>query len=161
MILVITGFGYHPFDRLILAMDDIASRIDEKVVIQKGASSTNVRNAISFNWGCHDLIMKYINEARLIICHAGIGILLDCKKAGKNVIIVPRKKEFGEITGNHQLEITDTLKKRGTINIVEEIENLEQLINNNIVYEKIFIDDNKSLLLKALKDILIGLEKEH
>jgi UDP-N-acetylglucosamine--N-acetylmuramyl-(pentapeptide) pyrophosphoryl-undecaprenol N-acetylglucosamine transferase len=54
-----------------------------------------------------------IQEADVVLTHAGTGIALTCLEAGKIPILVPRRKESGEHVDDHQLQIAAELAARG------------------------------------------------
>ena len=105
MILAVTGFHTVPFDRLVRLMDTVAGEIDEEVVILKGVSDIHTERATSFKWLPNPEYRQLMKRARILVCHAGVGTIIDGLKLGKAVIVVPRRKMWREAIDDHQLEI--------------------------------------------------------
>ena len=160
MILVLTGFSYHPFDRLVKAMDEIAGRMAEEILIQKGSSKVEVVHAKSFDWDSYERIEELVKSARIIVCHAGVGTLLDCKRNEKHMIIVPRRREFGESFDNHQEEIAIAINSKGSGRLVENVAYLEEAIREIMTTEHKPKDSSSVTLPIAIKDLLTRIERE-
>ena len=111
MILVITGTHTQGFERLVAAMDTYSSSEKEKVVIQIGSSNYIPKFATWFRFSDSDCIKELIEEADVIVAHAGAGTIIDVLKLGKPLVLLPRKKEFREIVDNQQLELAEKLSK--------------------------------------------------
>ena len=62
MIFVTVGSAPHSFKRLIQKMDEIASMIDNEVVIQKGLSSYQPTNTKCFDFVDYDVAMNYFKD---------------------------------------------------------------------------------------------------
>ncbi|MBI3812157.1 MAG: hypothetical protein HY283_08135 [Nitrospirae bacterium] len=65
-----------------------------------------------------------IHEADLVISHAGAGTLLQVLHAGKIPIVMPRRKKYGEIVDDHQVELVRTLVDAGRVISANEPEDL-------------------------------------
>lgn len=135
MIFVTVGNHFQGFDRLIKKIDEIASSIPDEIVIQKGYSKYIPRNVRYFDFVPMDEAMEYIRNSRLVISHAGVGTIILCKEFGVPLLIVPRRKKYGEHSNDHQLEIAKAIEERGDKNI-------------SIVYEEEYIGEK---ILKILK----------
>lgn len=158
LILVIVGLAYD-FDRLIKEMDKIAGRIDEKVIMQIGnAKNYEIKNAEYFRFSSREDIERLCEKARVVVCHAGIGSILTVIRHNKPIIVVPRKKIYGEAMDDHQIEISKEWGKEGKITVVYDIENLEnEILNINSSKEKKFKNDNR--LAISLKNYIDKLEQ--
>ena len=119
----------HGFERLIREMDRIAGELDEQVVTQIGSTDYEPRNCDYFRFMPVNEIEELYADARLIVCHAGIGSLVTAVKYNKSLILVPRMKRFGEHIDDHQLEIARQLEAQG-VAVVYEIDNLEVAIRS-------------------------------
>lgn len=154
MIFVTVGTHYQGFERLILKMDEIASRIDEEVVMQIGYTEYEPRNVRWFKFtGVHE-INKLYKEADIIVSHAGAGTLIDCLSFGKPLVVVPRLKKFKEHLDDQQIELAEALDKTNKVVAVYEIEelenNLEKIKNHELKpYKK--RTDLKNYLENSLK----------
>lgn len=128
MIFVTIGMMYG-FERLIKWMDLIALNLQEEVVIQIGNTSTYIPvNSRYFSFASRDKLNELCENARIIVCHAGVGSLLMGIESTNPVIAVPRVKELGEVIDNHQLEIAKELEKEGRIMVANSYDELYKKI---------------------------------
>jgi UDP-N-acetylglucosamine transferase subunit ALG13 len=112
MIFVTVGNHYQGFDRLIQKADEIASRTSYDILIQKGYSSYRPQSARYFDFVPIQTAIEYIRKSKLVISHAGIGTIILCKEYGTPLIILPRKKKYGEHGTDHQVEIAKAIEER-------------------------------------------------
>jgi beta-1,4-N-acetylglucosaminyltransferase len=151
MIFVTVGFHDQPFDRLIAKMDEIAGRISEEVIIQKGCTDFNTSHATSFDFIPSDEeYMEFFKKARVIVSHAGAGTVLNSLVHGKRTILVPRLRRYGEHLNDHQLELSDALKDRRLITVVQDVDQLERVLaeseDDSVVHME--LDDSLSRFVK-------------
>ena len=129
MILVIVGLMYG-FNRLLIAVDNIAEEREEEIIMQIGESSYVPKNAKYFKYTSEENINELYKNSRIVICHAGVGSILNALEYGKPVIVVPRRKELGEHFDDHQLEIANEFRKQGMIFVADDIHTLRSAILN-------------------------------
>ena len=156
MIFVTIGTMYG-FPRLIKEMDDIADGIDEEVIMQIGETIYEPKNTKYFRFTSREEMNQLYKNSRIVICHAGVGSILSAIEYAKPVIVIPRRKEYGEVIDDHQLEIARELENEGIINAVYDINELRNIlkepINNNINIGK-----RENILVRELKEYLINME---
>jgi len=111
LIFVTVGTCDKPFDRLIKAVDDLTVRLSEEVVIQIGVSKYLPKNATCFGFCSPQQMESLIDQANLIIAHAGFGNIGQCIKKQKRIILVPRERRFGDAIDN-QVELAEYLARR-------------------------------------------------
>ena len=124
MIYVTVGTMYMDFPRLVRAMDGYASSSGERVVIQTGMGETLPEHCEHFDFKSRDDVLAIQGEARVIVCHAGIGSVIDALKLGKPLIVVPRLAKFGEHNNDHQLELAESVGQRGWGKVILDIDDL-------------------------------------
>ena len=129
MIFVTVGTGIG-FQRLIVKMDEIAGRIDEEVIFQIGATQYKPKYGEYFDFCEESSILEYIKRARVVVTHAGAGTVLNLLFLGKNVILFPRFKKYGECLDDHQLELTKMLSEKGQAVAVYDTDDLESAIKS-------------------------------
>jgi len=145
MIFVTIGTPSQGFPRLIKKMDEIAGKIDEKIIMQIGYEKYKPKNAEYFDFlEDFEKIIELNKLARIVVCHGGIGGIITALQQGTPVIAVPRLKKYNEENDDHQLETVEALKKEWMIKVVYEVEELDQFINNPDI-NKIKIKANKDL----------------
>lgn len=104
-------------------MDRVLKYIDElceenvingsEVVAQIGYTNYKPHNYKYFNLIGREDFQKYIEEASVIISHAGTGSVIPPLKMKKKVIVVPRRLKYGEHLDDHQLELADVFSSAG------------------------------------------------
>lgn len=112
MIFVTVGYDFRGFDRLIKTMDEISSVLPYEVLIQRGYSSYRPKNANYFDFVLRKTFLEYIRNAKVVVSHAGIGTIHHCREEGVPLLILPRRKKYGEHMNDHQLEIARVLAER-------------------------------------------------
>jgi len=105
MIFVTVGTG--KFEKLVRLADELSKEIKEKVIIQKGNSNYNVKNARCFKFTSK--FDKYIKKARIIVSHGGAGTIFDLLNKNKKIIALAN---FDRID-KHQKEILEQLNNEG------------------------------------------------
>ena len=120
MILVTVGMHNAPFDRLVRAADEMASLIEEPVVIQRGVSRYTPMFGQYVDFTGEVQMQAWMSQVRAVVSHAGAGSILSALKAGKPLVLVPRLRRFGEHVDDHQLELAEALAQRKKAVIVLE-----------------------------------------
>jgi beta-1,4-N-acetylglucosaminyltransferase len=125
MIYVTVGTMFLDFPRLLNAMDGLAGKTGERVVMQIGMSPLRPEHAEFFDFKPREDVVSLQREARVIVCHAGIGAVQDALEVGKPFVVVPRLKRFNEHTNDHQLDLAEAVQRRGWGRMVLDISELE------------------------------------
>lgn len=123
MIFVTVGTNEAPFDRLLRALADL--RLGEPCVVQCGASAVRPLGARCVDFLPFDDVAAYVREARLVICHAGVGSVMVALMNGKRPVVVPRLRRFGEAVDDHQLAFARRFEQAGFVELVEDPAQLE------------------------------------
>ena len=95
-----------------------------------------------------DEFNKYMEEARIIITHAGVGTIILGLKMNKKMIVAARKKEFKEHVNDHQEQILKTFSEEGYILALNDFDDLNDLINKDFKpkkYKSNTVEFNKKL----------------
>ena len=127
MILVTLGTQDKPFTRLLEEVEKLIKNkvINEKVIVQAGHTKYTSKYMEIFDYLPKDELEKLIDETSILITHAGVGTIFDALKRDKKIIAVPRLKEYGEHTNNHQLEIVKEFEREKFIIPLYEISDLK------------------------------------
>ena len=144
------------FDRLIKEMDEIAGRMDEEVIMQIGETAYEPKNARYFRFASKEEMDGLYDDARVVVCHAGVGSILTALEHGKPVIAVPRRKKYGEHIDDHQLDIAGEMEKEGRITVVHDVGELEGALSDVSTASGIKVTDTNTLT-KKLKEYVDGL----
>ena len=116
-----------PFPRLVDFMARWASVKTERVVFQTGQA----HGLVGFEAHGDLPIRRFeqtVDDARIIVSHAGIGTVLAAQFAGKPIIIVPRRAALAEHRNNHQCATAQALKGRAGLRVAWEVEDLPPLL---------------------------------
>ena len=116
MILVCVGASEYKFNRLLKIIDELCDENilnGNEIIAQIGSTEYKPRNYKNFRMIGREDFQRYINEADLIITHAGTGSVIPPLKLGKKVIVVPRREKYKEHLDDHQLELRDVFTTAG------------------------------------------------
>lgn len=127
MIFVTIG-TQEPFDRLIRAVDDIAPLLGEPVKAQVLAGSYQPKHLELVPRVTPAEFEALVDEARVIVAHAGIGTIVTGLIHRKPVIVVPRKASLGEHRNEHQLATADKLASQGYAYVCYETSDILPLL---------------------------------
>ncbi len=117
MILVTTGTNEQPFDRLVAAARDLVT--DEARIIQYGSSRLPHGAGSWLEFVPFEELAQLMREARVVVCHAGVGSVMLARRSGKTPIVLPRRVHLGEAVDDHQLELARRLRDAGIVHLVE------------------------------------------
>ncbi|MCR4335289.1 MAG: hypothetical protein NUV57_02010 [archaeon] len=145
--LIFVTLGTHPqhFDRLLKKVDALVEqgKIKNKVFCQTGYSTYKPKSEY-IKFLTLDEFNKKLSQASIVITHAGEGNIGLCKNLGKKMIVIPRRKEFGEHTNDHQLELAEVVeqKKLGLVawnvnELGEKLSELEKFVPKKVARGKI------------------------
>jgi len=125
MIFLTVGTQF-PFDRLIKAVDEAVGCDGEEVFAQIGMSSyepLNFRAVVSLD---KDQFDRYFREASGIIGHAGMGTISLALEWNKPLLVLPRRKKYGEVVNDHQVGIAQKFEELGHLLAAYEAEDLRK-----------------------------------
>jgi UDP-N-acetylglucosamine transferase subunit ALG13 len=121
-----------PFDRLIRAVDGwAATRPQVRVFAQNGPGNyrpAHIQCQAELNAEAFERAMQ---EATLIVAHAGMGTILSALERGKPVIVMPRRASLGEHRNEHQLATVAKLSHLSGLHIVADEEALSTLLSDH------------------------------
>jgi UDP-N-acetylglucosamine transferase subunit ALG13 len=119
MIFVTVGMSNFRFDRLLGALHQIATQ-GSSLVIQTGPSAVCAPGAQCHEYLGLEAVISYTQRAECVIAHAGVGSVLLTLSLGKPLIVVPRRKEFGEAIDDHQVIFARRLQDEGLSRMVDD-----------------------------------------
>ncbi len=133
MIFVTVGTHEQQFNRLIECIDNLKRDgvIGEDVIMQTGFSTYEPKYCKWSKLFSYEEMAKNVAKARIVITHGGPASFIMPLQIGKTPIVVPRQKKFDEHVNDHQVEFAKAVAERmGTIIMVMEISNLEEIISH-------------------------------
>ena len=113
MIYVTVGTMFLDFPRLVRAMDVFARDTGECVVVQTGMGQTLPVHCEHFDFKPREEVLELQRDARVVVCHAGIGSVSDALRVKRPLIVVPRLKRYNEHTTDHQMDLARAVASRG------------------------------------------------
>lgn len=122
-----------PFDRLVMAVDKAVAEglLEEDLVAQVGRGGARCRNIKCVEVLEKDEFDKYVNNASCLISHAGMGSITVALSHNKPLLVMPRRKKYGEVVNDHQMAIARKFEELGHLlaaySIDELPEKMEQL----------------------------------
>ncbi len=122
MIFVTIGTHSGQFDRLIRRIDEIAPKIKEEIIIQRGFTKYIPKNTKSFEFT--DNMNKYYKEARIVIAQSATTLIEFILKYGKPVITVPREAKYKEHINDHQVEFAEYFAKKANVLMIRNMKDL-------------------------------------
>lgn len=125
-----------PFDRLIMAMDELAlSMPDYPIVAQIAESKYKVQNMHSFQFASSLEMEKHFNEAQLIVSHAGMGTIISAFERKKPIVIFPKLAKFGEHRNDHQLATAKRLESLNYLHAAYDLTTLKAKVASALTGE--------------------------
>jgi UDP-N-acetylglucosamine transferase subunit ALG13 len=123
MIFVTVGSMF-PFDRLVSAIDDVAPNFSgQNFMAQIGAGRYSPRNIRFVRSLDSTSFARTVEEARLIVAHAGMGSIITALQARKPIVVMPRDQGLGEVTSDHQFATARRLQgKPGVFVAMRELD---------------------------------------
>jgi UDP-N-acetylglucosamine transferase subunit ALG13 len=118
MILVTVGTNEQRFDRLVRAVAEL--RVDEPLVVQYGASRVPHGMGRWIEFVPFDELAELASEARVVVCHAGVGSIMLAHRSSKRPIVMARRHDLDEAVDNHQLPLARRLHAAGVVTLVDD-----------------------------------------
>jgi UDP-N-acetylglucosamine transferase subunit ALG13 len=114
------GNATQPFIRLTDAVLQIVSILPQPVVVQHGNNPFQGSGCIARPFMEMTEFIELIETSELLILHAGAGSVIHAIQAGKVPVVMPRRKQYGEVVDDHQLEFAHALGAIGKVVVAEE-----------------------------------------
>ncbi|NKX43578.1 glycosyltransferase [Roseicyclus persicicus] len=119
-----------PFDRLLLGLDSwAAANPGVPVLAQAGATRRRFRHIACVDHMGQPAFRAAMQDARLIVSHAGMGTILSAAEMGKPVILMPRRAKFGEHRNDHQQDTVREMARLSNVTVVEDGEALHAALD--------------------------------
>jgi len=129
MILVTVGTNEARFDRLLHTVQDL--ELTEELIVQYGSCNLRPSPATLHQELPYQDLVDLISAARVVVAHAGAGIVLTALANGKRPIVLPRLKQYGEAVDDHQLHFGRKLAARGLLTVIEDGDGLRAALAND------------------------------
>ncbi|WP_367296419.1 glycosyltransferase [Levilactobacillus yonginensis] len=127
MIFVTVGTHEQPFNRLVMAMEDLVVQgiITERVVIQAGYATAVAHHCEVTDFLSNHDLQQAMQLAETVVCHGGPATFMQSLALGKRTIVVPRQAAFQEHVNDHQLTFARQVEQRGyPLTVVDDVAEL-------------------------------------
>ncbi|WP_369982446.1 glycosyltransferase [Thalassolituus sp.] len=118
-----------PFARLIKAVNDVAAEKGLDVFAQIGPDKSHYHAIKTADFVDPEDATRLIQEADLVIAHAGMGTIITASQYGKPLIIMPRHFQFGEHRNDHQIATARRFQDFSNITVVDDKRSLADAVN--------------------------------
>ena len=159
MILVTLGTQDKPFKRLIKAVEKQVElgNIKDEVIVQSGCTKYKSDKMKVVNYIPMKDFSKLMKEADFLITHAGVASIIEGLKAGKKIIAVARKSEYGEHVNNHQEQILENFGEKGFIIPLYEMDKMDEALKKVKDFQVKEFKGNNEKFLNELQNEIINL----
>ena len=120
-----------PFPRLIRHMLEWAKSHDERVVLQTGDTSTS-HECETYKSLTSDQFYTFMEHARVVVSHAGIGSIIAARSIGRPIVLVPRHVNLGEHRNDHQLATAAAFEGQAGLRVAWEVGEISSLLDQAI-----------------------------
>jgi UDP-N-acetylglucosamine transferase subunit ALG13 len=129
MIFVTVGTQVH-FDRLIRAIDQWAAlRGRSDIFAQTGPSQYLPKCIRTKPFVTPTEFRHFVETASLVIAHAGMGSIITALELGKQIIVMPRRRDLGEHRSDHQIATAKRFSQQGRILVAANEEELVKALD--------------------------------
>jgi UDP-N-acetylglucosamine transferase subunit ALG13 len=124
-VIFVTVGSQEPFDRLIRAVDEWAGLRARSDVFAQIASSQLRPQHIEFTQFLEPPEFNQVmQEARVIVAHAGMGSIISALELGKPIVVMPRRADFRETRNDHQVATSERFGAQGRIIVANNEQDL-------------------------------------
>ena len=154
-IFVATGTQKFQFNRLLVALDEVAkNHPDYYIFAQTGKSDYVPQHYTYEHFIDAQTFAQHIDNADLVITHGGAGVIVESVKKGKRVLAIPRLAQYGEHVDDHQLQITEAFRDAGYIIMCQNMNLLENAIKKALLFEPKMFVSNNAHFIESLEDVI-------
>ena len=148
-----------PFERFVRAIGEWArAHPDQPVYVQVGDAEYEPRHAPFTRMMPMHEYRERLRDCDLFVAHAGMGSILQALEERKQTLMLPRHREWGEHTTDHQLHTAARFGHVHGLRFVDSVEDLfvamSQLLASPIVIDHAISNEASPRLLSAVRDFL-------
>lgn len=156
LILVLLGTHELPFTRLLKEVERLKLEgfLMDEIIVQNGNTHFETDVLTLKPFVSYEEMEQLVEQARLIITHAGSGSIISGLKKGKVIIAAPRLAKYGEHNDDHQLELAQVFEEQNHILVWRDHEKLENKIMEAKHFQPKPFISKKDKMLNLLKDFI-------
>lgn len=116
-----------PFDRFVKGVDEWAREYPSvPVFIQIGEGDYEPRFAPFVRIMPLNEYRQRLRDCALFVAHVGMGSIMQALEERKQLLMMPRRRDLGEHTTDHQLHTAERFKDREGLMIVDDVPQLQR-----------------------------------
>ena len=145
-----------PFDRLLKSVEKQIElgNIKEKVIVQAGVTNFKSDKMEIVSFIPMDEFKKIIEDAKIIICHGGVGTITDGLKNNKVIIACPRLERFNEAKNDHQKQIVENFGNAGFIIPLLDLKDLDNALEKAKTFKPKMYKSNTNNMINLLENYI-------
>jgi UDP-N-acetylglucosamine transferase subunit ALG13 len=117
-VIFVTVGAQMAFDRLVGGVDDWAGARGRKdVFAQVGPTEAPPKHIEWTRFLDPPEFRKRVQEARVIVAHAGMGSILTALEVGKPILVMPRRGDLRETRNDHQVATAERFLSMGRVHV--------------------------------------------
>ncbi len=157
-IFMATGTHTASFHRLVEHVDAMVEKGEIDVSgAQIGHSSYEPKNFPWERFVPFDTFLKSLKDSDIVLTHDGASSMGLALSFGKHVVVVPRKKEFGEVEYASKQDLARYLAGQGLVTMVENVEDIGEGVSRAIDMGAVKSVGGKTGPIEIIKDYLLTL----
>lgn len=159
MILILLGTIKLEFTRPLIEIEKLCKKgvINEKIIVQSGFTNYFSQYFEIIPFIKPDLLADLIEDASLVITHAGTGSVLGAIKKNKKVIAVARYQELYEHVDNHQLDLINEFSKKNYLIPWYKEDKLQEIFEKVKNFSPNPYDSNKQKILDYIYNFITNI----
>ena len=118
------GNARQPFHRLLDAVAGLEEILPRPIVVQHGHTPFAAEKMEAMDFVGMEQFIEMLRGAQLLILHAGVGAVLQAIEAGHVPVVMPRRRVFGEIVDDHQVDYARAMEQVGMVVVANTAEEL-------------------------------------
>lgn len=122
------GTDHHPFDRFLVWMGEVQSRLGVEVMVQRGATA-EVSTVSCVEYLAADELEGLLQRADAAVCHGGPGTISLAMRCGHRPIVIARDPARGEHVDDHQMRYLAKLHAEGVVDAPRDVDELIALLS--------------------------------
>ena len=133
MIFASLGTMNMAFTRMAKAVDEYASTISDRVIVQSGYTQYPYKYATTFDFCTRNEMQKYIQNAEILILQGGWGAISEAMENHKRIVVIPRYNGAEHI--HDQFQLVRKLDALGCVLGVFDEKDLPELMEKAKTFE--------------------------
>ena len=160
---ITVGNGEKSFSRLFINLEKFFELMPQPIIAQCGNTEFKSPKVKTYKFMELGKFKEYISKSKLIICHAGMGTMMQAIQSNKIPVCVPRMAKHDEIINDHQVDIAKALGKQKKIIYVRNFsrigfyikksQEMQEMYPKNFVNKQKFFIEFEKILDRLNEDI--------